>query len=104
MLNEALISATTAYKISTVSWLVITFIFSLPVSFIIKLLYHSKRHYEKIFLGLAFVESFIPSKIIWFICSFAIATETLPLSSPSDHNKPSRLPGNSLITTSKFRN
>ena len=32
VLNEALISATTAYKISTVSWLVITFIFSLPVS------------------------------------------------------------------------
>jgi len=31
VLNEALISATTAYKISTVSWLVITFIFSLPV-------------------------------------------------------------------------
>lgn len=31
VLNEALISAITAYKISTLSWLVITFIFSLPV-------------------------------------------------------------------------
>ena len=42
---------------------------------------------------MAFVESFIPSWTIWFICSFAIATETLPLSSPSDHNKSSCLPG-----------
>jgi len=31
VLNEALISATTAYKISTITWLVITFIISLPV-------------------------------------------------------------------------
>ena len=98
VLNEALIYATTAFKISTISWLAITFIFSLPVSFT-KPFNFRNGYFSKCDLGLAIVESIIPSKIIWIVCPFAIATKTLPLSCPSDNNKSSCFPGKSHLVT-----